>query len=142
MGNQVETGAQRPLNRPGYAVAFGGCIAGLVGYGMIMGAALASTMAADPFAAMEQMFAWSIVGNVLVGILFTYFTYRRALDCEFGQNGKAWIAVLAALPTLALPQYGLLVFTAMMFIKSAAAEESTSGISDDEGLLRPLEPGE
>lgn len=142
MNDHLETGGQSVLNRPGYAVRFGGCLAGLVAYGMVLGLAFQSKIMADPFSAMQQMFGLIIVGNVVAGAFFTLFTYRRALDCEFGQNGKAWIAVLAALPTLALPQYGLLVFGVMMLFKSAPAYDDAVDIADDEGVLRPLEAAE
>lgn len=142
MEDHIETGAMRALSRPGYAARFGTCLVGLLAYGFFVGLAFQSKAMTDPMSAIQQMFGFIIAGNVIVGSLFTYFTYRRALDCEFGQNGKSWIAVLAALPTLALPQYGLVVFAVMMFFKSAAAHEEASEIADDAGILRPLEAAE
>jgi hypothetical protein len=142
MNDHLETGGQSILSRPAYAKRFGACLAGLFGYGVVLGLAFQSKIMADPISAMQQMFGFIILGNMVVGAFFTLFTYRRALDCEFGQNRKAWIAVLAALPALALPQYGLLVFGAMMLFKSASQPQKAVDVSDDIGAVQPLQEDE
>ena len=142
MKDHMQTGAHRALSRPSYAKRFVACLVGLIGYGAILGLAFQSKMMTDPMNALTLMYGFIILGNVVAGSFFALFTYRRALDCKFGQNGKAWIATLAALPTLALPQYGLLVFLAMMLFRSAPEEDEAPSIVADEGILPSLHTGE
>ena len=130
------------LDRPSYAKRVGLCLLGLVAYGFIVGFLSQSVGMSDPRTAMLTMIALIIIGNVVIGSYFVRFTYRRALDCSFGQNGKAWIAAVAALPTLALPNYGLLVFGVMMFFKSAPTYEEEGNVEDDTGVLRPFAAAE
>lgn len=108
-----------PLGRRGYALRFLGLALGLVAYGGSLGVVSASLGTTDPTSIVRSALAFIFFGNLLVGTFFVYFTYRRALDCQWGQNGKAWIAAIVALPTLALPQFGILVFGGMMLFKSA-----------------------
>lgn len=146
MKNDFNRGAQRPLNRSGYAKRTLACVAALFGWGFVLGIGFSSTMQSDPLTALQQMYPLIIAGNIVAGIFFVQATFRRALDTRFAENGFGWFAVIAALPTLALPQYGLLVFIVMMLLKSAPAEEEPDSeddeFEDDEFPLPPLQAGE
>lgn len=137
MEDHLETGASRTLDRPGYAKRSLACLVGYGLQGMVIGAVLAS-----PTGGVQLFSAVLIVGNIILGSLFVSFTYRRALDCKFGQNGRAWIAALAAIPTLAMPNLIFVVFLVMMLIKSAPDEEEELDFQDDEFPLPPLQSGE
>ena len=128
-----------PLSRPAYAKRVGACLLGLVGFGFVLGFSIKARTGVDPTTALTSLMAVTFVANAVAGSFFVSFTYRRALDCRWGQNGMAWIAAVVALPTLALPQYGLLVFVAMMFFKSA--EDATTADDYDE-IHQPLHPAE
>ncbi len=140
--NDFETGASRALERPGYAWRVGGCLLGLVAYGFALGMLFSSRMMTDPADAWQTMYVFILIGNVVAGSLFVYYTYCRALDCRFGEKGMAWIAAVFALPTVVLPQYGLLVFGVMMLFKSAPVYLETDDIAGDAEGLRPLDAAE
>lgn len=141
MKDHSEIGASGALDRRIYAWRAAACVVGYFMYCFLLGA-IAGENGADPASAFLQMMPFILVGNIVAGAFFVYFTHRRALDCEFGQNGKAWIATVAALPSIFLPQYALLVFTSMMFMKSAPEWEETAEFEGDTGFQRPLQPGE
>ena len=131
--------AQRALTRPAYAKRFAACQAVFFCYGFVMEAFKPGFMQPGTF---ETFLALTILVNGIVGYFFVSFTYRRALDCEFGKNGKARIAMLAALPTVLIPNLAFIVFAVMMFFKSAPEDEEATDIVNDTGMLRPLEAGE
>ena len=133
---------QRPLDRAGYAVRVVACIAGLIGFGAVLGIIFRNEIVTDPMEALMKIQGIAMIANLIVGICFVVFTHRRALDTAFGKNGRAAIATVIALPTMILPQYGLLVFIAMMFFKSAPVDAEVDDIEDDTGTLRPLQAGE
>jgi len=142
MNNHIGTGGQYSLNRPSYALRVAGCLLGFLAYGTALGMAFQSSFIADPLSTIERMAVFIFIGNAVAGAVFSYLTYRRALDCEFGQKGKAWIALLACLPTLALPQYALLVFGVIMLFRSASDRNQAVEDIDKPGVIRSLEAGE
>lgn len=138
MENHMENNRSSALDRPGYAKRFVGCLAAQFALGFVVGLSSPS----DPVSALQQMFVLVIICNVIIGGFFASFTYRRALDCQFGKNGKAWVAALAALPAMVLPNVAFLVFAVMMFIKSAQQREDGFEFEGDEDLPHPVPAGE
>jgi len=133
--------AKRPLGRGGYALSTAAYFGASVVFGAVLGSVYGPALFADPDT-FEQFLAYNLVFNVLAGIYFVLMTYRRALDCSFGQNGFAGIAAVAALPTLAMPNLFFVVFVVMMFFKSAPDDEEEPEFQDDEFPLPPLQSGE
>ena len=96
------------INRKQYAGRFLALLAFMLVMGVLLGAVAGS---------IETFFTLTIVVNIVVGCAFVYFSRQRAFDAGF-EGGKLTLMTVVSLPTLILPQFGILIFIFLMFLKS------------------------